>query len=207
MQFLIFAFFAFAELLAAQTVTLRGDVADPSGAVIPKAIVVLSGSNGFTRTAAAADNGAYVFANLWPGNYVIDASAPELKLVQPQKISLRAGNQLLNLQLQVASTSQQLTVRDNAGEAVSTDPASNAGALVLRGDDLKALSDDPDDLAADLQALAGPSAERRCAFHEAGPDTCCLPSGHISQSKSDKHVPQGHTDGISARRPPGPRQL
>ncbi|MBV9771076.1 MAG: TonB-dependent receptor [Bryobacterales bacterium] len=38
------------------------------------------------------------------------------------------------------------------------DPSQNAGALVLRGEDLKALSDDPDDLQADLQALAGPSA-------------------------------------------------
>ena len=30
--------------------------------------------------------------------------------------------------------------------------------VVLRGDDLDALSDDPDDLLSDLQALAGPSA-------------------------------------------------
>src|SRR6201999_84566 len=46
----------------------------------------------------------------------------------------------------------------NAGPAVSVDPSQNAGALVLRGTDLQALSDDPDDLQADLQALAGPSA-------------------------------------------------
>ena len=110
------------------------------------------------RLRLAADDGAYVFVNLPLGNYIVDASAPELKLPQTQKISLKAGSQQLNLRLQVASTSQQVTVRDNAGAAVSTDPASNAGALVLRGDDLQALSDDPDDLAADLQALAGPSA-------------------------------------------------
>ena len=41
---------------------------------------------------------------------------------------------------------------------MTTDPSNNAGALVLRGADLAALSDDPDDLAEDLQALAGPSA-------------------------------------------------
>src|SRR6202011_5283846 len=34
----------------------------------------------------------------------------------------------------------------------------NASATVIRGEDLQALSDDPEDLAADLQALAGPSA-------------------------------------------------
>ncbi|HEV2834427.1 MAG TPA: TonB-dependent receptor, partial [Pyrinomonadaceae bacterium] len=41
---------------------------------------------------------------------------------------------------------------------VSTEPENNAGAVVLKGDDIDALPDDPDDLAAALQALAGPSA-------------------------------------------------
>ena len=41
---------------------------------------------------------------------------------------------------------------------VATDPSSSAGALVLRGKDLDALSDDPTDLAVDLAALAGPAA-------------------------------------------------
>ena len=40
----------------------------------------------------------------------------------------------------------------------TTDSSNNASAIVLRGADLEALSDDPDDLAEDLQALAGPSA-------------------------------------------------
>ncbi len=41
---------------------------------------------------------------------------------------------------------------------MEVDPSSNADALVMRGSDLDALSDDPDDLAADLAALAGPGA-------------------------------------------------
>jgi hypothetical protein len=71
---------------------------------------------------------------------------------------LRGGVETLNLQLQVASQSEQVTVQDSAGPALTADPSSNAGATVLRGDDLEALADDPDDLAADLQALAGPAA-------------------------------------------------
>jgi hypothetical protein len=51
-----------------------------------------------------------------------------------------------------------VTVEDSAGPAVSTDAASNASAVVLRGSDLDALSDNPDDLLVDLQALAGPAA-------------------------------------------------
>jgi hypothetical protein len=41
---------------------------------------------------------------------------------------------------------------------VSTEPENNADQVVLRGQDLDALPDDPDELAAALQALAGPSA-------------------------------------------------
>jgi hypothetical protein len=54
--------------------------------------------------------------------------------------------------------SEKVTVSEDAAPAVSTDSANNASALILRGDDLDALPDDPDDLAADLAALAGPSA-------------------------------------------------
>src|SRR6185437_14546629 len=41
---------------------------------------------------------------------------------------------------------------------VNTDPTASAGALILKGADLDALGDDPEDLSADLAALAGPSA-------------------------------------------------
>jgi hypothetical protein len=142
----------------AQTATLQGIVTDQSGAVIPKAQVSVKGSGGPARTVAAGGDGAYRFTNLPPGDYSVDAVAPELRLPQPLKLSLRTGTQSLSLQLQVASKLEQVTVQENGGLTVSTDPTNNAGALVLRGDDLQTLSDDPDDLAADLQALAGPSA-------------------------------------------------
>ena len=154
----LFVLLAAAESILAQTATLRGVVADESGAIIPKANVVINGPGGLTNTVLAGDDGSYTFTGLTPGNYTVEAAAPELTLPEPQKISLGAGVQTLNLRLRVASTAQQVTVQENAGPAVSTDPTNNAGALTLRGDDLQALSDDLDDLAADLQALAGPSA-------------------------------------------------
>src|SRR5207253_4621293 len=77
---------------------------------------------------------------------------------QPVKVTLKGGSQTLNLQLKIASTAQQVTVQDAAVPAVTADPANNASALVLRGEALQSLADDPEDLAADLQALAGPSA-------------------------------------------------
>jgi hypothetical protein len=142
----------------AQNSILRGVVTDESGAVVPNATVALSGPGGVQRTATTTGGGAYVFAGLTTGDYTVQASAPQLVLAQAQAVSIRAGTQTLNLRLMVASTVQQIVVEENAGPTVSTDAASNATATVLTGDDLNSLSDDPEDLQADLQMLAGPSA-------------------------------------------------
>ncbi len=142
----------------AQTATLRGQVTDESGAVIPSAKVTLTAPDGLVKTAIADGQGSYSFSGLTPGGYSVSGSAPQLAAPQPAKVSLRPGVQTLNLQLKIVSPTQQVTVQDNPGATVSTDAANNASALVLRGDDLQALSDDPEDLLTDLQALAGPSA-------------------------------------------------
>jgi hypothetical protein len=158
LTYLILAVFLASCPLLAQTATLRGQVTDESGAIIPGAQITLNGPSGLTKSATAGNDGSYSFNGLVPGNYTVRASAPELAMPQPRKIALTSGAQTLNLQLKVASTAQQVTIQENAGPNVTPDPANNASALVLRGDDLQALSDDPEDLQQDLQALAGPSA-------------------------------------------------
>jgi Carboxypeptidase regulatory-like domain len=147
-----------AHPMLAQTAILRGNVADPSGAVIPGAKVTATARDGKVKTATADDKGSYGLSGLQPGEYALSASAPELATQQPVTISLHTGTQTLNLQLNVMSESENVTVQENVGPTLSTEVSNNASALVLRGDDLQALADDPDDLLADLQALAGPSA-------------------------------------------------
>ena len=142
----------------AQSSTLRGVVTDESGAVVPNATVTLSGPGGAPRSATTGGDGAYVFAGLTTGDYSVQASAPQLSLAQGRAVAILSGTQTLNLRLTVASTVQQIVVEENPGPAVSTDAGSNATATVLTGDDLNALSDSPEDLQADLEALAGPSA-------------------------------------------------
>lgn len=142
----------------AQTVGLRGVITDESGASVAGATVTITGPEGLRKNAVSDSAGSYTFAGLPSGDYSVQAAAPQLALPQPVQVTLRSITQILNLQLRVAAVVQQVRVDDTAGPAVGTDPAANAGALVLRGDDLQALSDDPEDLAADLQALAGPSA-------------------------------------------------
>jgi hypothetical protein len=148
----------FARAICAQTASLRGQVTDESGALVPGAKVTLTGAVHSARSAKTDDSGAYTFASVTPGDYSVLASAPQLVQDRPARIALKPGAQVLNLMLRVATMSEKVTVAEDAAPSVSTDSANNASALVLRGNDLDALPDDPDDLAADLQALAGPSA-------------------------------------------------
>lgn len=160
MKVLYALFFAvlFSQVLCAQTATLRGQVTDQSGAVIPGAKVTLSGPSGAVKRTVADNSGSYTFAGVTPGDYTVQASAPELSQAQPAKMTLRPGSQSLTLVLKVASLSEKVMVQETSGPSLTTDSSSSASAVVLRGADLDALSDNPDDLAADLAALAGPSA-------------------------------------------------
>ncbi len=142
--------------LFGQTFVIRGQVSDESGAVVPRAKITVSAPNS-TKTAVADDRGFYTIRGLPPGDYEISASATELAS-QPARVSIGSSSLTVNLIVRIVATTQRVTVQEQTGPTVSTDPSNNASGLILRGDDLLALSDDPDDLAADLQALAGPSA-------------------------------------------------
>ena len=144
--------------LCAETGTLHGQVMDESGAVVPGATITLTGPHSVSKVAISGSDGSYSFRGLASGHYTIQVSAPDLTQAQPVGCDVSSGTVTLDLRMKVASVTQQVTVQENAGPSVSTDPSSNSTATVLRGDDLQALSDDPDDLESDLQALAGPSA-------------------------------------------------
>jgi len=138
---------------------VHGVVTDESGALVPAATVTVSNAAGPVKSGTASDDGNYSINGLAPGRYTIQASAPGLKQTRPTVVDLSASpSATANLQMQVVAEKQEVTVQENSGPAVSVDPSQNVGALVLRGADLQALSDDPDDLQSDLQALAGPSA-------------------------------------------------
>ena len=142
---------------AAQTGTLRGDVVDPSGAVVPGASVILSGGGQVLKTTSSAD-GHYAFRSLSPGSYTLAVSAQGFAPVSMPNVSITAGQaKVLNLSLAIAVQQQQVTV-EGQDQGVSLNPDQNASATVIKGSDLDALSDDPDELQSELQALAGPAA-------------------------------------------------
>jgi hypothetical protein len=141
----------------AQEVSLRGRVTDPSGLVVTGATVTLQGSDSRSYSATSTADGAYAISGVTPGDYKATVAAPQLSLPAPRSLTIRAGVNTADFRLAIVSATQKVTV-EGEDNAVTTDPAASAGALVLQGSDLDSLADDPQDLASDLQALAGPSA-------------------------------------------------
>src|SRR5215471_4652954 len=139
--FCLLAVFIISSVALAQSVSLRGQITDQNGAVITSAKVTLDGPSGLVKTGATDDRGAYLFTELAPGDYSVMASAPNLMLLEPAKITLKSGVQTLNLQLSVVIAEQNVNVQESIAPAVTTDSANNASAVVLRDEDLKSLGD------------------------------------------------------------------
>jgi hypothetical protein len=156
--FSVFLLFATASLAAqAPGAALRGQVSDPSGAFIPGAIITATAGDGSVKTATTDGLGRFEIRELPPGRYTVRALATGFG-IREQNLELRAGAPVsVNFSLPIEVDRQEVTVSDSAAQ-VDVDPASNAGAVVLENGDLEALSDNPEDLAEDLQALAGPGA-------------------------------------------------
>ncbi len=139
--------------------SITGTVKDDTGGVIPGATVTVSTEKGVVQTVQSGGDGSYTFRGLPPGTYSVSASYSGLQQEGATAITLNPGQSATgNITMTLQVQKQEVTVTDTATNTVTTDPANNAGALVLRQEDLDALPDDPDDLEADLQALAGPSA-------------------------------------------------
>jgi len=150
-----------ATQMLAQTAkgTVRGQVTDPSGAVIPNANVSLTTPDGHTvATVTSNANGSYQVNNLTPGTYIVIANADGFASSNSKAVSVTAGQtKQFDVALEIQVEKQQVQVNAE-GTTVDTSPDSNANAVVIKGKDLDALSDDPDELSSELQALAGPSA-------------------------------------------------
>ncbi|HTX77800.1 MAG TPA: carboxypeptidase regulatory-like domain-containing protein, partial [Terracidiphilus sp.] len=138
---------------------IHGQVADPTGAVIPGATVVATTTAGKVAGKAISDGtGAYAIHGLEPGTYGVTATASGFARFEAPGIVVAAGQmRTVNAALQIAVQQQQVQVEAESN-TVSTSPESNANAVVIKGSDLNALSDDPDELQNELEALAGPAA-------------------------------------------------
>ena len=155
---LMFLLLVSASLLAQSTGVIKGQVTDPSGAVVTDATVTAKSAGGQVFTAATSKQGNYEIKGLAPGKYAISVVSKGFSKYETQDLAIEAGHaQQLDIALDIAVKSEQVDVQDQSTQ-VDVSPTSNASSIVLKGKDLDALSDDPDQLQDDLLALAGPAA-------------------------------------------------
>ena len=136
--------------------SLRGTVQDPSGAAVPGAVVQLTGQ-GRPQSRLTDSRGQYTFPSLTPGTYQVRVTAKGFAVAERRDLAVTSPT-VFDPHLEIQAQSEQVTVEGQANGNVGTNPTANADALVLGQKELAALSDDPDELQQQLQALAGPGA-------------------------------------------------
>ena len=139
------------------TAALTGRVTDATGAVIAGASVRAAGPRG-AKEGTTDSGGVYTLVGLTPGRYAVSVTKDGFAPYANPSVRLPAGRTIsLEVPLAVAPVSETVTVKETA-PALALEPDNNAGAIIIKGQDLDALPDDPDDMVEALQALAGPAA-------------------------------------------------
>ena len=112
----------FAQL---STASLNGVVRDSSGAVVPRAnVVLINVATSVERTTVTNDAGNYVFQNITPGRYKLNVNAPSFSSKQVSEFVLGVNQTAtIDVSLEVGSQSQVITV-EAAAEQLQ---GSNAG--------------------------------------------------------------------------------
>ncbi len=144
----------------AGTGVLRGHITDPSGALIPGTQISVTTAKGAPVGKATADAaGGYQVRGLAAGSYVVQATYEGFAPFVSSPISLNPGQvKIVDIKMAIEAEQQQVVVQDEGAPQVSVEAGDNASAIVIKGKDLDALSDDPDELSNELTALAGPAA-------------------------------------------------
>jgi hypothetical protein len=162
---LVYSLIFFVAMLRAEMVfaggqargTLMGQICDQSGASIANATVTLTQEDRAIKTTLTKNDGTYFVIDLAPGRYQVHVEAQ--RFAPNESLSIDIGStesKVLNLTLNIKAIKERVEVNSDQVEKLSIERTDNADQTVVSGKQLDALPDDPDDLQADLLALAGP---------------------------------------------------
>jgi hypothetical protein len=112
--------------------TLAGEITDPSGAVVPGALITaVKNDTQQTHTAKTNHAGLYTISYMLPGMYTATVTARGFKTFTQEKVVLLAGQGYgLNVRLEVGAVTQSVTV-SSAPPLIQTTNA--VGGTVLTG--------------------------------------------------------------------------
>ena len=135
---------------AAQQAELRITVIDQTGASIPMARVRVTPANGTPIDAVVNDRGQTTLTALPAGNVQLHVESDGFTPVD-RAITLRRGSTNQTITLGIAGVQEEIVVSDAAAE----DTRGNSLTTTLEEDEIAELSDDPDELRAQLEAMTG----------------------------------------------------
>ena len=170
---------------AAKDARLTITVVDQTGAVIQNAIVTVTPSVPDAKWAAApvktSDKGVALVSGLAPAKYVVVAEFPGFATRTLKDLQVKAGDNRHVAVLAIQGLQDSVTVSRDAREAAS-DRRSTFGTAMTR-EQIEALSEDPDEMAQQLQDIAGGNAIIRVDSFEGGrlPPKSTIKAVHITR--------------------------
>ena len=177
--------------------TLIVTVVDQTRAVIPAATVTVTGLEDATKSATIAPGttsevGVATIRGLKLGRYLVAAEFPGFQTGLLRDVRLRAGENKQTIILALETLQDTVTVGRDAQETAA-DRQSTFGSALTR-EQVDALSDDPNEMAKQLQDLAGADAVLRVDSFEGGrlPSKAQIKSIHITR---DAFAAENHSAG------------
>jgi len=162
-------------------------VVDQTRAVIPGATVTATGLDDATKAAPIApvptsDQGVATLDGLKPGRYMIQAEFTGFETGILRDVRIRAGENKHVVVLAIQGLKDSITVGRDAQESAA-DRRGGAFGSALTREQVDALSDDPDEMAKQLQEIAGGNAVLRVDSFEGGklPSKAQIKSIHITR--------------------------
>jgi hypothetical protein len=184
-------------------------VVDASGAVVPGATVTISGLDEGARAAGfppvtSSDKGVAILDRLLPGRYRIQAEFPGFELGVLPEVRIRRGDNRHVVVLPVKKVEESVTVAQNA-QAAAADPRGTAFKTVLTRQEIENLSDDPSEMAQQLQDLAGGNATIRVDSFTGAPlpPKALIKSIHIVRDPFAAENHSAESEGIDIVTQPG----
>ncbi len=167
----------------AQPARVAVTVVDQTGAVIPNADVTVASMDVAANTAPVqkTNDKGVATVSVVPGRYSIAAAFPGFETKTLKDIRLRPGDNKHVIVLPIQGLQDSVTVSRDAREAAS-DRRATFGTALTR-EQIEALSDDPDEMAQQLQDMAGGGATIRVDSFEGGrlPPKAMIKSIHITR--------------------------
>src|SRR5436190_17032059 len=171
-------------------------VVDQTQSVILNAKVTVAPSPAAGAPIAPAmsnDKGVAVIPGLAPGKYTITAEFPGFQTRVIRDVVVKSGDNKHVAVLAIEGFQDSVTVSRDAAEAAA-DRRFTFGSAITR-EQIDALSDDPDEMAQQLQDIAGGNATIRVDSFEGGrlPPKSAIKSIHITR---DQFAAENHSAGL-----------